>query len=92
MISGIQISYNGRRYSSISDALKDALNDGVNEIIQEHANSIVRAAEKYRPDVEKEGGTMTITVTSEGVEIDMKGLSDELIKKISVAANRQSGR
>jgi hypothetical protein len=76
----IKITYNGRSYSSISDAIQKAMVDGIKE-------SISKSLRPFESEIRKAGGHVTIDIPAnmKNMNIQLKNMPQELIDKIMKA-------
>lgn len=79
-MTSIKITYNGRSYNSISDALQKAVVDGIKE-------SVTKSLRPFESEIRKAGGHVIVDIPSnmKNMKIQFKNLPEELIDKISKA-------
>lgn len=76
----IKITFNGRNYSSISDALQKAMIDGIKE-------SITKSLRPFENEIRKAGGHVVVDIPSnmKNMNIQLKNMPQDLIDRISTA-------
>jgi len=74
----IKITYNGKSYKSITDALHKGIVDGIKE-------SIFKTLKPFESEILSCGGKVEIKIDKnfESVKIDMEGMSDDLMDRIT---------
>ncbi len=76
----IKISYKGKSYNSISDAIDKALVDGIKQ-------SISKSLKPFENEIREAGGIVTLDIAAnlKDMKIELENMPDELINKIKTA-------
>jgi hypothetical protein len=82
LIINIKITYNGKSYSSISDAIQKAMVDSIKE-------SIMKTLRPFESEIIKSGGHVVVDIPSnmKNMNIKLKNMPQELVGRITNALN-----
>ncbi|MEO9257161.1 MAG: hypothetical protein ABI207_02195 [Crocinitomicaceae bacterium] len=74
----IKFTYDGKSYSSISDAIQKAMVDGIKE-------SITKSLSPFESEIRKAGGHVVVDIPSnmKNMNIQLKNMPQELIERIT---------
>jgi hypothetical protein len=76
----LKITYKGRNYSSITDAIQKAMVDGIKE-------TITKSLRPFETEIRKTGGQIIIDIPDnmKNMKVQLKNMPQDLIDKITKA-------